>query len=307
MDIGDNVSSEYINSFCQHISQHSPYYKYRLPTESEWEFAARAGSSAIHTWISDSEVDRDGAPAIRNAWDMWFAPKAFEWTSTKSEWHEYFGWVQPINIVEKQLGPDRSNIVKRINDGPGGKSGYYPLLVHKGKEEPRLGFRLIRERRKDINMDVVLPTGHRNLAQELLLISDPEKQRTSIRQMFEYGTINRYFRAYLEDCALKGSWKLAEPLLVAILMVVYVPPVSLPPYLHEFFHQSLSGVFDTEKPDIAISILLDRLEKMNLLGREFAEVLMYDFGRELAFESCWQACLSRIPEKEKELVFRFCG
>jgi hypothetical protein len=312
-DLGDHISHEYIAEFCHFISQQSPYFKYRLPSESEWEFAARAGSTAIHDWVMDSKIDLDGVPTVCNLWGIFFAPNAFEWTSTRDEWQEYLGWVQPIEISDNHFGSDRAYVVKRINDGPG-KGGYYPRIVQKNKEEGRLGFRLVREYRNDINIDHVIPTRHLNVARELLSEVDPLEFQTLVGRMTELGYISRYFRAYLERCIQEGSWDMAEPLLNQILMTNTIRPVSLPPYLFKFFHQSLTEVFDNTRPADSFTCLLDKLKEIKLLGREFAEVLLYDFIRNpnltsmfLTFDSCWQECLERIDEKEKELLFRFNG
>ena len=63
------VSWEDCNAFIQKLNRKEGANKYRLPTEAEWEYACRAGSSEIYSFGSDkSQLDNYGW-FKGNAWD----------------------------------------------------------------------------------------------------------------------------------------------------------------------------------------------------------------------------------------------
>jgi len=71
-----NVSWEEAVAFSKWLSQQSGQ-KYRLPTEAEWEFAARAGSNQSHYWGNSS----DEACKYANVADMTAKKQWAKWTT----------------------------------------------------------------------------------------------------------------------------------------------------------------------------------------------------------------------------------
>lgn len=80
--------------FIDKLSQKDPVYDYRLPTEAEWEYAARAATRGIrpvsetelieHAWFIENSGDHPHPVATRrpNAWGLYdMLGNAWEWTA----------------------------------------------------------------------------------------------------------------------------------------------------------------------------------------------------------------------------------
>lgn len=161
----ENVSWHEVQEFIARLNEVEDGRSYRLPTEAEWEYACRAGSSAPFFYGSEVNPDDDGIDVslsevawyhgnsnksthpvgskAPNAWGLYdMHGNVWEWCS---DWYADY----PNNAVTDPRGPREGHVKVRR----GGGWGHYPLFCraadrsrHRPEEkDPNLGFRLVRE------------------------------------------------------------------------------------------------------------------------------------------------------------------
>ena len=107
---------------CRQMSTRSTDYEFRLPSEVEWEFAARAGELTV-TGLPLDQSDKFAlfgqassypvGSKEPNAWGLHdMTGNVLTWTSDVGELTEVNGWVQPIPKLGPHEGSDRGHIVR---------------------------------------------------------------------------------------------------------------------------------------------------------------------------------------------------
>jgi formylglycine-generating enzyme required for sulfatase activity len=127
-------------------------YKYRLPTEAEWEYAARAGTTGDYAGNLDGMAWYEGnsngstqnvATKQANAWGL------YDMHGNVSEWVLDWKGDYPSGVVTDPIGPS-SGEYRMIRGG----SWYLPAIVLRSASRyyysashysDGLGFRLLRE------------------------------------------------------------------------------------------------------------------------------------------------------------------
>jgi formylglycine-generating enzyme required for sulfatase activity/Tfp pilus assembly protein PilF len=151
----DNVSWEDVQAFIKRLNALDNSYIYRLPTEAEWEYACRAGSTGDYAanldeigWYSnnsDFKVHSVGQKQP-NAWGL------YDMHGNVSEWcQDFFDFAYYGNSPSIDPQGPPSGGLRVIRNGDWGLSEFYSRSSSRsgfppGNRYQRLGFRLLRTR-----------------------------------------------------------------------------------------------------------------------------------------------------------------
>lgn len=157
-----SVSWNMTQAFINKLNQQDPGHAYRLPTEAEWEYAARAGSKGIrpfeqdalndYAWSLQNSGDRPHPVATRkpNVWGLYDTyGNAWEWVADRYAADTYRLDARQGLVIDPQGPVDGAKRVRR-----GGSYHCPPHLVrsaYRAADTPDtrysvLGFRLVAER-----------------------------------------------------------------------------------------------------------------------------------------------------------------
>jgi formylglycine-generating enzyme required for sulfatase activity len=154
----EHVSWNDVQVFIQKLNTKEETNKYRLPTEAEWEYSARAGSQSSYTFGSDTNIlsqyawyrNNSGGKTHPvgqlkpNAWGLYdMHGNVHEWCQ---DWFDRKYYSQsPSN---DPLGPS-TGLAKALRGGDWGSEDWYCRCASRSlssldRRSDRLGFRLVR-------------------------------------------------------------------------------------------------------------------------------------------------------------------
>ena len=155
----DNVSWNDVQDFIKKLNQKEGVDKYRLPSEAEWEYACRAGTTARHffgddesrlgeyAWYSDNSDEKTHLVGQKkpNPWGLYdMYGNVWEWV--QDTWHaDYDGaptdgsaWKSRDGSLQVHRGGSYYSLAHNCQSA--NRSSYDPRL-----REKHLGFRLLME------------------------------------------------------------------------------------------------------------------------------------------------------------------
>jgi formylglycine-generating enzyme required for sulfatase activity len=134
----DSVNKDEIHAFLDKLNARNDGYKYRLPTEAEWEYAAGAGAPPIpraslgdYAWFADNSDDESHPVGLKkpNAWGLYdMFGNVREWVDDRAAYYDY----RPL--------PDVSIDPKGPQPGNGGNGGGGTDGGGRGGARPPKGF-----------------------------------------------------------------------------------------------------------------------------------------------------------------------
>ena len=165
---GDNYAATYVDwndavEFCRKLSEKEGV-EYRLPTEAEWEYACRAGTTTMYSFGDDDSQLGDYAWSDKNAGQVGEKYAHIVGQKKPNPWGLYdmhgnvWEWCQdwigeyPAGDVTDPVGPD-SDSYRGFRGGSWGVSAWYCRSADRFKDSPSfrhysLGFRVLRSSAK---------------------------------------------------------------------------------------------------------------------------------------------------------------
>ncbi len=149
----ESVSWDDVQKFIQILNQRPGTHKYRLPTEAEWEYAARAGTTSSFSGSSLDAVawHRDNSGDTTHPVGMKVPNPGFlyDMYGNVGEWVQDWYGDYPAGSASDPTGPSRG--FYRVNRGGGwnmpsfGCRSALRVINSPGSVSPTLGFRLVAE------------------------------------------------------------------------------------------------------------------------------------------------------------------
>jgi formylglycine-generating enzyme required for sulfatase activity len=153
----EKVSWDDVQKFIKRLNQKEGSGKYRLPTEAEWEYACRAGSTtafcfgndigmlAEHTWFGANSIDwsHQAGQKKPNAWGL------YDMHGNVWEWCQDWYGIYPSEPVRDPKGPPSGS--HRVSKGGSWRSAArfcrsaHRYGVDPGYRRPTRGFRLVKD------------------------------------------------------------------------------------------------------------------------------------------------------------------
>ena len=154
-----SISWYRVQEYVKQLNERDNKFRYRLPTEAEWEYAARAGTDDLrpfpiehlkdHAWYIENSDDIPQPVATRrpNAWGLYdMLGNAWEWVDD---------WYGPDTYTQGKTVNPKGPPTGRLRVRRGGSYHCQPHLVrsaYRAADKPEqaysvLGFRLVAERR----------------------------------------------------------------------------------------------------------------------------------------------------------------
>jgi formylglycine-generating enzyme required for sulfatase activity len=123
----DSVDKAAIHAFLDKLNAQNDGYKYRLPTEAEWEYAAGAGAPPIpraslgdYAWFADNSDDESHPVGLKkpNAWGLYdMFGNVREWIDDRAAYYDY------TPLPELSMDPKGPQPGGRGGGGGGGGGG----------------------------------------------------------------------------------------------------------------------------------------------------------------------------------------
>ena len=155
----DNISWRQVHTFIRRLNKQEGGPPYRLPTEAEWEYAARAGSTTLYSFGDDaSQLDRYAWYKVNannsiqpvggkqpNVWGLYdMHGNVWEWV--QDPWHDNYDGAPPDGSVWESSEAGAGRVVR---GGSWGGSAGDCRSAYRHQDEPDsrynyLGFRCAR-------------------------------------------------------------------------------------------------------------------------------------------------------------------